>query len=118
MTQEESVLLGLQELLQASFNTILTKNNRKHNDGIIVEGITACYIEDKKGIVPYISFSTIDAVNKTKDRIIDSTVYRVELTFYVKQSFHDTWRIRSRYIEGLQELVSDTMVNEGRNMSI
>jgi len=113
MTQEESVIFGLQELIQAEYNTILSKSNKKHNDGIIVEEITGCRVEDEKGLVPYISIHTIDAANRTKDRIIDTTTYRINLAIHEKASIHDSWRIRARYVEAVQELVRTNMVNEG-----
>ena len=113
MTQEERVILGLQELIQAEYNTILSKNNKKHNDGIIIEEITGCNIESEKGLRPFISIHKLEEENKTKDRIIDTISYRVNLVLHEKESIHDSWRIRARYVEALQELVRTNMVNEG-----
>lgn len=113
MTQEESVIFGLQELIQTEYNSILSKNNKKHNDGIIVEEITGCRVEDEKGLRPFISFHKVDEVNKTKDRIIDTTTYRINLAIHEKASIHDSWRIRARYVEAVQDLVRTNRVNEG-----
>jgi len=113
MTHEESVILGLQELIQAEYNTILSKSNKKHNDGIIVEEITGCNIESEKGLRPFISIHKLEEENKTKDRIIDTISYRLELTMHEKESIHDSWRTRARYVEAVQDLVSANMVNEG-----
>jgi hypothetical protein len=113
MTQEESVIFGLQELIQAEYNTILSKSNKKHNDGIIIEEITGCNIESDKGLRPFISIHKLEEENKTKDRIIDTISYRVNLTIHEKESIHDSWRTRARYVEAVQELVRTNMVNEG-----
>lgn len=113
MTQEERIILGLQELIQADYNTLLCKRNKKHNDGIIVEEITGCNIESEKGLRPFISIHELEEENKTKDRIIDTTSYRLNLVLHEKESIHDSWRIRARYMEALQELVRTNMVNEG-----
>ncbi len=113
MTQEERVILGLQELIQTEYNSILSKSNKKYNDGIIVEEITGCRVEDEKGLVPYISIHTIDAANRIKDRIIDTTTYLINLAIHEKESIHDSWRTRARYVEAVQDLVRNNMVNEG-----
>ncbi len=113
MTQEESVIFGLQELIQADYNVVLSKNNKKHNDGIIIEEITGCNIESDKGLRPFISIHKVDETNKTKDRIIDTTSYRLNLVIHEKESIYDSWRIRARYMEAVQELVRTNMVNEG-----
>jgi hypothetical protein len=113
MTQEERVIIGLHELIQTEYNSILSKSNKKYNDGIIVEEITGCNIESEKGLRPFISIHKLEEENKTKDRIIDTTSYRVNLTIHEKESIHDSWRIRARYVEAVQELVNTNMVNEG-----
>ncbi len=113
MTQEERIILGLQELIQAEYNTILSKNNKKHNDSIIVEEITGCRVEDEKGLRPFISIHKVDETNKTKDRIIDTISYRIQIILHEKESIHDSWRTRARYVEAVQDLVRNNMVNDG-----
>jgi len=113
MTQEEIVFFGLQELIQADYNVVLSKNNKKHNDGIIVGEISGCRVEDEKGLKPFISIHKLEEENKTKDRIIDTTSYRLNLVLHEKESIHDSWRIRARYVEAVQDLVRNNMVNEG-----
>ena len=113
MTQEESVIFGLQELIQTEYNSILSKSNKKHNDGIIIEEITGCRVESDKGLRPFISVYKIEGENKTKDRIIDTISYRIQIILHEKESIHDSWRTRARYMEAVQELVRTNKVNEG-----
>ena len=106
MTKKEYVLKTLKNLIEKELPQVLIEENKRHNDGIVLENITGVVFDAKCLPVPYVRLTVKNAEHTEKDRILRIVKYAVDFEFVLVNSI-DTLLILERYIEAFERVVSN-----------
>lgn len=112
MSEEENVILRLQEILNLDLNSTIQKFNKKYNDGYHIDEIRAVLGKQNNTALPYISINTESGLIEEKDRIIQNTVLSISLEFFLNAHIQNAWKADCRYREAIKSCIDDHAGNQ------
>lgn len=83
---EETVFLKFKSLCTDVLPEYVEKVNELHNDGVILQQFTDIVTENESRTPPYLKLDITGGEYTEKDRIIENTVYNVELQFVLPKA--------------------------------
>ena len=104
----EPVYKRLNELFINELPAYIEKENKEHNDGIILKEFENKYIEENCILLPSFVFAMEDSEYSEKDRILENTVFCIRIEVKLQQNIESKNLVFWRYVEAVNKMISET----------
>ena len=112
MTKCEKVLSELKELLEKKFAEVLIEENKRHDDGVVMEPVYIQFsIDEVRTVLPCFVLTMKTAEYTEKDRILQVLKYRIDIEIIVKKD-SEQWVKLERYKEALENFFNGLTCND------
>ena len=108
MKSFEPVYKELEYLLIQKLPEYIEKINKEHNDGIVLKTFENTSLEENCIKLPSFTFNIEETEYSEKDRIIENTVFTVNLEIKLPPNTEEKTIILWRYFEAIRYLVLET----------
>lgn len=107
MNNFESVYKELENLFINKLPDYIEKINVEHNDGIILKPFENTKLEENCINLPSFSFTLEQAEYEEKDRIIENTIYEINIELNMHPDIEQKTILFYRYIEAINVMLKD-----------
>ena len=107
MKSFETVYKELEYLLIQKLPESIEKINKEHNDGIILKPFENKSIEENCIKTPSFTFNIEETEYSEKDRIIENTIYTINLKIKIPPNSEKQIIILMRYIESIEQIINE-----------
>ena len=107
MKNFEPVYKELENLFINKLPEYIEKNNKEHNDGIILKPFENKSLEENCIKTPSFSFKLEETEYEEKDRIIENTIYTISLEIKLTPNCENKTIILWRYFETITNLINE-----------
>ena len=113
MKSFETVYKELEYLLIQKLPESIEKINKEHNDGIILKPFENKSLEENCIKTPSFTFNIEESEYSEKDRIIENTIYTINLKIKIPPNSEKQIIILMRYIESIEQIINEntTLLN-------
>ncbi len=107
MKNFEPVYKELENLFINKLPEYIEKNNKEHNDGIILKPFENKNLEENCIKTPSFSFKLEETEYEEKDRIIENTIYTISLEIKLEQFYENQIVVMWRFIEAINKMLTE-----------
>ncbi len=100
----ETIYKELENLLINRFPENIQKINKEHNDGIIIKPFENKSLEENCIKTPSFSFNLEETEYEEKDRIVEYTIYTINLEIKLPPNIENNTLFFLRYVEAFQKM--------------